>query len=217
MGIIVAIWFFNLFVSILNAVGCGKSWNETKYMGGFLHFMNWMGAIMAACGFTWCNMVVLAVIGANIPMEQDDGTTQMLLSGESLQAFCELGYMVIIGPILGSGLAITIHSWKMFWERRTLGNGAVAAWDTFAQVYNTANAVQAVPGMVSHLGSFFKGDDKKGVLLIGLVAVAVLGGVLTTWWIISSVAVASAQDKFLTHSQLVPAQPATTSRRRTSR
>jgi hypothetical protein len=188
VGIIV-VWFVNLAISALNAWGCGKSWNETRYVGGFAHFMNWMGAIMAACGFTWCNMVLLAVVGAHVPIEQDDGTTQMLLSGETLQAFCELGYLVIIGPILGSGLAITVHSWAVAWRSRRLGDGLTAGWNTFAQVYNTVSALENVPSFASHLGSFFKGDgDKKGAIVIALVAIAVLGGVLTTWWIITATA-----------------------------
>src|SRR5688500_19806814 len=107
---ILLLWFLNLVISGFNAVGCGLTWNETKHVGGWQHFMNWMGAIMAACGFTWCYMVVFGIIGTHVPMtDEETGETTMLLSGESLQAFFELGYMIIILPILGSGLSITIN------------------------------------------------------------------------------------------------------------
>lgn len=190
-------WFLNFLISGLNAWGCGKSWNETKNAGGFSHFMNWMGAIMAACGFTWCYMVILGFVCSSIPIEQEDGTHEMLLSGEALQAFCELGYIVIIGPILGSGLAITVHSWVIAWRRRSFGDMAVAGWNTYAQASNTLSAVSNVPSFSSHLSSFFKGDgDKRGVIVIALVAIAAFGGILTTWWIISATAASTARSAY---------------------
>lgn len=51
---VVLIWFLNVVLSAVNAWGCGKSWTETKHAGGLAHFMNWMGAVMSASGFTWC-------------------------------------------------------------------------------------------------------------------------------------------------------------------
>lgn len=197
MGFLFVLWFVNFGISILNAWGCGKSWNETRYMGGIPHFMNWMGAIMASCGFTWCYMVLLGLVCSVIPVQQDDGTTVMLLDAESLQAFFELGYLVIIGPVLGSGLAITIHSWAVFWRRRTLGNGLVAGWNTAADIYNMASAARNIPSATSHLGSFFKGDDKKGVLVIALVVVAALSGVLTAYFIITTTARSTALHRSL--------------------
>jgi len=197
MGFIVLVFILNLAISALNAWGCGKSWNETKHLGGFAHFMNWMGAIMAACGFTWCNMVILALIGANWPVEQDDGTTAMLLDPESLQAFCELGYLVIIGPVIGSGIAITVHSWMVWYRTRSLRDGAVAGWNTFADIYNISNAVSNVPSFTSHLGAFFKGDDSKNKIVLALVALAVFGGILTTYAIITTTAASTAASRAL--------------------
>jgi hypothetical protein len=72
-----------------------------------------------------------------------------------------------------------------------VGGGLVAGWNTFAQVHNTYRAVQAIPGVFSRLGDFFggkssSGGDGKNKLVIILVAVAVLGGILTTYGIVQA-------------------------------
>lgn len=183
------IWILNFAISWLNAWGCGKTWNETKHNGGIPHFMNWMGAIMSASGFTWCYMVIAAFAGSVIPFEQDDGTSAPLLTAVQVQAFCDLGYLMIIVPIIGSGLAITIHSWGVFYRRRSLGDGAVAGWNTFAQIYNIASAFQHVPQASKGVLGFFGDSDEKGKGLVLLLAVlAVAGGILTTSMIIRGTA-----------------------------
>lgn len=197
---IIGLWLLNFVISIFNAWGCGKSWNETKAAGGVVHAMNWMGAIMSAAGFTWCYTIIMGFVATMIPIEQDDGTTAMLLQPESLAALLDLGYLVVIFPILGSGLAITCQSWYQFAKRRTLRSGGVAGYNTFAQVYNTYNAVSYVPEAFDNVGSFFKGSDSKngqGLLVLILVAVALFGGVLTTYFILTRTAEATLRDRAL--------------------
>ena len=126
-----------------------------------------------------------------------------LLSGEALQAFYDLGYLVIIFPVLGSGLAITIHSWRSLARRRSegkagFGDYAVTGWNTYAQVHNTYRALQEIPGVLDRLGDFFgstgssSGSSSKdskgmvGVLVVVMVILAVLSGILTTYSIIQS-------------------------------
>jgi len=192
---IFVIFIINLFISIANAWGVGRTWDSTKAKGGLAHFMTWMGATMAACGFTWCYLVIIGFVATQIPWTTGEGAeavTAPLLSGESLQAFYDLGYLAIIFPVLGSGLAITISSWRAFARRRTVGGGLVAGWNTFAQVHNVYHAVQALPGVFERLGGFFGGKsssssgDAKNKIVLVLVAIAVLGGVLTTYGIIQA-------------------------------
>jgi hypothetical protein len=192
------LFILNLGISWLNAWGCGKTWNETKSVGGFPHFMNWMGAIMAAVGFTWCYLVVIGLIGPHIPIEQDDGTTEMLMTMEMQKAFFDLGYIAIIIPCIGSGLAITVHSWGVFWRRRTFADGAVAGYNTFAEVHNIYSAVRHLPGAIDNVGDFFRSDDSsdgKGTIVLILAAVAILGGVLTTYFIIKNTAKSTALSR----------------------
>lgn len=198
MGVLL-IWILNFAISWFNAWACGKSWNESKHVGGFAHFMNWMGAIMSAAGFTWCYVILGAELASTIPIEQDDGTSAPLLSAAATTALLQLGYMVVIFPILGSGLAIMLQAWAVFWRRRTLANGAVAAYDTFAMAYNISSAVQYVPEASSGLSSFFGKDsdsEDSGKLIVLLLAVmALVGGILTTRWILLNSARASRNNK----------------------
>lgn len=153
--------------------------------------MNWMGAVMSASGFTWCYLLVIGLLGSVIPVggDADAGIEAApLVTPEMLDAFYSLGYLVIIFPILGSGLAIMIASWRQFARSRSVGDGLVTGWNTFAQVHNTISAMNAVPDALDGVGSFFKGsDDSKGAIVILLVALAVAGGALTTMFIIRSV------------------------------
>lgn len=202
--LVALVWVINFGISWLNAWGCGSSWDATKAKGGLAHFMNWMGAIMSASGFTWCYLVVLGCLGAVLPQawlitpEEGQVVTGYMLEGEALKAFCDLGYLVIIFPILGSGLAITTHTW---WEiakgrRARTGDYLVAGWNTAAQVHNTYQALSAIPDAGAGVLDFFwgsggtagKSKDRGGaqLLVVALVLAALLAGVGTTYTILQS-------------------------------
>lgn len=189
------IWILNFAISWFNAWGCGKTWNETKAASGWPHFMNWCGAIMSASGFTWCYLVIAGLVGANWPVEADDGTMTTYLEPEALMAFAQLGYLMVIVPILGSGLAIMIHSWGVFWREKNFGSGAVAGWNTFANVYNMYNAVKHVPDAASGVGAFFKGDSDAKTKVLVLAALSAVAGIATTYLILTRTARATALER----------------------
>lgn len=161
---------------------------------------------MSASGFTWCYLLVVGLVGSVLPMSLIESAKEgappvegMIFDPATLQAFFDLGYVVIIFPILGSGLAITVQAWRSLARRRmekTAGvmDYVVVGWDTFAQVHNTISAMRALPGTFDRLGGFFgsgsksSGDSKdKGVLLVVVaVALAALGGILTTYSILQA-------------------------------
>ena len=194
------IFALNFVISWFNAWACGTTWDSTKIKGGAAHFMNWMGAIMSASGFTWCYLVIIGLLGSITPAawvmspEEGEVITGMLLDPASLQAFYQLGYLIIIFPILGSGLAITVQTWRHMARRRAAGTAgagdyAITGWNTFAQVHNMYSAVRNVPSAFEGVGSFFGGSDSKdgkGTIVIVLVILAVLGGILTTFSIIQA-------------------------------
>ncbi len=181
---IVLMWILNFAISWANAWGCGKTWNETKHSGGVPHFMNWMGAVMSACGFTWCYMVVLSALGSVIPVTDDAGVTHALIPASVNDAFTSMVYLAVIIPVIGSGIAITVHAWGVAYRERSFGSAAVAAYDTWAQVYNMRGAMRFVPEASGSLKSFFSSDsddsDGKGWLVFALAAACLFGGVLTT-------------------------------------
>ena len=189
------IWLFyilNLAISAFNAWSVGKSWVEAKAAGGMARLMSWSGAIMSACGFTWCYMVLVAQVGVRIPGHYH-------LPEPWANGIMQLGYLVIILPIIGSGMAITVQSWMVFWRQRTFANGATMAWNTFAGVSNIYSAMRGIPEALSGLGQLFRGGsraekDEGGnrnlvfLVVVGAVILCLAGGILTTTVIVRSVA-----------------------------
>lgn len=173
---------WNFGISWLNAWSVGKMWVETKAEGGFSYFVTWCATVMSACGFTWCYTIVLAFIAGSVPYHGHP-----LLAAKYVNGAMELGYLVIILPILGSGLGITISSWRDFKRNKSLLNGGVAGYNTFAQLYNTYEAVKVIPGIFKDLGTLFDSDDRdsKG-WMIAIVIFAIVGGCLTTFGIVRS-------------------------------
>ncbi len=183
---LLVIW--NLFVSWYNAWSAGRSWAEAKASGGMAYFMNWCVAVMSASGFTWCYLVIFCAIGGAIPGKYH-------LPDRYANAIFALGYLMIIIPVIGSGLAITIQSWTYFWKERTWRNGAVTGYNTIAQIYNTYEAVHAIPeclGLLKNVWDTEDSDDAgKQLLFALLVTVAILcliGGIVTTTVIIRTTA-----------------------------
>lgn len=174
------IFILNFGISWLNAWGVGKSWEESKDKGGFTHFVTWCAVIMSASGFTWCYLFVLASLAGSLHYHG-----HVLLPARYVQGMMELGYLVIIGPVIGSGIGITISSWRDFKREKSLLHGGVAAYNTYAQIHNTVEAIRVIPGIVGDLGNLFKSDDDEKdslalMLMIALVLLAVFGGAMTT-------------------------------------
>jgi hypothetical protein len=186
MWLVVLVWILNLGISIWNAYAVGKAWVETKHHGGWPRFMAWMGAIMSASGFTWCYVLLLAFVAYKVEW----------LTGNEIEAFISLGYILLIPGILFSGLMITVDSWARAYRERTLASFGTAAYNTFAQIHNTYNAISGIGQAYRGLVGFFEDSgsrrDSKGnsgaVLVVLLVLLALLAGILTTAAIIRRVA-----------------------------
>jgi hypothetical protein len=190
----------NFVISIFNAWSVGRSWIETKAVGGFARFMSWMGATMAAVGFSWSYLVIIAFAAG------PDGFKK--LPANAVEALFSLGYLIIIGPCIGSGIAITVDSWAYFWRRRTFGSGALATYNTFADVYNIYNAARYAPSMWDKVVDLLfpkkrSSSDSSNVagLVVLLALAAVAGGILTTAAIIRTVAERTAADRRLRYAQ----------------
>ena len=202
---IAALVVLNFVISIFNAWSVGRSWVETRVAGGFVRFMAWMGAVMSACGFSWCYLVIIA----------SAATAAHRLPPAYIGAMLSLGYLVIIGPLLGSGVAITIESWAIFWRRRSLGSAAVAGYNTFADIYNFYEAAHYVPTAWdtvkdlllpkkrSSSSSSSSSDGEGGGfawLAILLAAAAVFGGVITAAAIIRTTSERTARARLFRYS-----------------
>lgn len=187
MGIaIVFLVFFNFAVSWWNAYAAGRIWVEAKFAGGWPRFMAWCAAVMSACGFSWCILIMLAVLGHGISPEY--------VNAKAMNAAFQLGYILLIPFILVSGWAITFDSWAQAWRERSLLNMGVAGYNTFASVYNTYNAIKDIPKCFEGLSDFFNSkdsEDNKGagaIFVIGLVLISLSAGALLTTVIIKRTA-----------------------------
>lgn len=196
----------NLLISVFNAWSVGRSWVETKVVGGLPRFMAWMGATMASVGFSWSYLVIIAFFAGPGGFKK--------LPANYVEAMFSLGYLIIILPCIGSGLAITVDSWAYFWRRRTFGSGALATYNTFADVYNIYSAARYVPSAWDNVrdllfpkkrsSSSSSSDNAAASLAITLALMAVFAGVLTAAAIIRSVAEHTAADRRLRYASADP-------------
>lgn len=179
LGLIV-IWVLNFGISWWNAYACGNIWLETKEIGGWQRLITWCGAIMSAIGFSWCILIVLALISKAVLPEI--GTKVMMLS--------IYGGYIIIGPAaVLSGLFIWIDSLVEAWRRRDFPSIAVAGWNTYAQISNTVSLFDGLDTAFKGIGNIISDsdDDVKGkiiMLAVILIAISLGMGVLLTRYII---------------------------------
>ena len=130
-GFVILIWLLNFGLSIWNAYAVGLAWVETKHSGGWPRVTAWAGAVMSASGFSWCYLLILTYAAYGLDW-LDWGHVEVAL---------KMGYVVLIPGILIAGMIITLDSWARTYRQRTLANIGSAAWNTYAQIHNTFNAI----------------------------------------------------------------------------
>ena len=181
MLLLIGVMILNLVISFLNARNVGRVWAESKAVGGWVRVLTWCGAIQSAVGFTFVYAIVIAYIAVSTGY----------LPPQMLNVLMSLVYLLIIIPAIGSGILITIQSWINFARDKSLMNLGMAGWNTFAQAYNTYNAIQsfgpALDTVQEGLGGLFDDDgdsDNSSLRVILLAAIVLLAGVMTTTVII---------------------------------
>ena len=181
MAMLIGVMILNLVISFLNARNVGRIWAETKAVGGWIRLLAWCGAIQSAVGFTFVYAIVVSYIAVSTGY----------LPASMLGLLSSLIYLMLIVPAIGSGIIITIQSWINFAREKSLMNLGVAGWNTFAQAYNTYNAIQsfgpALDTVQEGLGGLFDGDgdsDNSTMRVLLLAAIILLAGVMTTTVII---------------------------------
>lgn len=180
------VWVLNFAISVWNAYAVGKVWVEARVAGGWHRFMCWVGAVMSACGFTWCYLIFLALTAHRFGW----------LTEDQVQVALDLGHVLLLPFILFGGYAITLDSWAQAFRRGGVLNYGLAAWNTYATLHNTFSAWRNLGGAFSSLGNFLnsrrrdrdRGGDGGPVVVLLLVAFALLAGVLTTAVIVRRVA-----------------------------
>lgn len=178
-------WIFvlmvvNFGISFWNAYACGAYLTESRIMGTWTRIVIWSGLVMSACGFTWVYLVIYDLIAVSAG----------LITQEEGKILFQLGYLMIIVPILGSGFSIWAHSVVTAYRTRKFGDVAVAGWNSYAQFSNTYNAARHAPDALRNVMDFFSGggrsssrsssNDKGGAAIILLAILALAAGIITT-------------------------------------
>ncbi len=174
--VLILVVALNFGISWFNAWWVGRSWADSKVIGGRTRVLAWCGGTMSACGFTWCYLVILAMLAVAtgfLPMKY-------------IRLSLDIGYVVIVLPVLGSGLAIWLDSVTTAWRRRDAMSVGVAGWNTFAMAQNTHDSATTLPEVFKSIGDTLSGgddDDAEEKLVrvaLFLVVIALGGGVFTT-------------------------------------
>ena len=179
-GLMILILVINVGISFFNAYVCGRSWEESKAVGGILWLVVWCTAIQSALGFSSVVLLFLIYLAHDyVPAYFTDVYFKGALN---------LWHLTIIFPIIGAGLSVTIESWVAVYRDASLLKLSNAAWNTFAQVRNTASAIENMGGALSSARDPFKftsdteddGKDAGLAILLTLVSLALLGGSVIT-------------------------------------
>ena len=193
MLLILFLLIWNFGISWLNCWFVGKTWAESKAAGGWARLVVWAAAVMGTCGFAWCNLLIVGFLFSDhvglLP-------AKYILHDKQLELLWNMGYVLIIFPILGSGLAIWADSIKQAYKNRDGLSIGVAGYNTFAMAHNTYEAAKFLPTAFEKIGKSLEDSDNKGLMLTIYAALAVSfgGAIALAYFIIHTTAVKVAQN-----------------------
>lgn len=150
----------NFVISWANAWAAGTTWYEADR--GWPWLVKWSTAIMSAVGFTWCFLQIVVRVGWSTEL-----LPQKVATGS-----IALGYVIILVPLLLTGMVITIEAIRQAWRTRRPSAVVVATYDFVAMTHNTYEAIHVLPEVLHSLGDFV-GDSWDDEELFGII-----GGVL---------------------------------------
>ena len=180
------IWCLNLGISIWNAYVTGKVWVEAKHARGLHRFMAWMGYLMASMGFSWEILVLVGILLQSLGKITPDQATLLF----------QAGYVLLVPGFLFSGYAIMFQSWANAYRNHSVVNMGVAAYNTYANIHNTFNAIDNFPkAFGSVLKSFTGGSGKSKAngLILFVAVLCVLSGFIVAALIVHCVAASDTQ------------------------
>lgn len=175
MFIFIGLWLFCFGISFFNAVAFGLAWTESQIIGGWQKITNYAAAIMSMAGFSWCYLSLLAIACGYWG----------ILSEAEIELMLNLGYLIWILPVIGSGIAITIDSWAYTLKNKSLLNFGVSSYNTFATSYNILHGLNTIPEafsniMLSMVSGGDSDDNNKGLIVLAIVIFVAIAGILTT-------------------------------------
>ena len=173
----------NFGISWSNAKAVGRYWSESKVMGKSFRIYVIVGYIMSIAGFTMVYGYILLLVSPII-LELLEMSPETILSVQQLSS--DLIYLLCVITIFPIGFYVWFMSVKNFFEKKTLGNGLVAGYNTFAQLHNTMNVARNAPSAFGRVvKTLFGGNSKKKdntviiLCAILILILAIFGGYFT--------------------------------------
>ena len=167
-------------ISWFNARNVGRIWSEVKHIKGVGRVVVVSGYIMAIAGFTMV-YTVLAIIIVSYAAPAFGYLDQAQVA-TLLGLVSDLSYVLIVLAIIPTGIIIWVNSLIAFWKRKSLMNGGIAAWNTFATVRNVISASRNLPSALGRIGDTLRrqrGNSAIVILAVVIVLFAILGGYFT--------------------------------------
>ena len=161
----------NSLISFANAYGAGAMLKQTNRLGGWPKVVNWASLVMAGSGWTWVTLTIITLIASAF----------QLLEPALLAAMFNVGFLFLIIPLVGSGFVLWAHSLIRFYKRRDLASGAVAGWNTFAQINNMVRIFQVLPELLESLVKVV--THKDAIKITGPIILSFGSGILITYGI----------------------------------
>lgn len=186
IAVLMGIILLNVGISIWNCHACGKAWKDVHAIGSwFDKLLIWSGVIQSAIGFSLPLLLGLTWVTTGVMANLKE---PMLTPAEVTQIWeyvSSLWYVIIILPVLGTGLTITMYSIAHAMHARDFASMAIAGYNVVATANNVMHAVHDIGGALGNVGELFQdaltdsGGDAKGkiaLIVILLVALSIIGG-----------------------------------------
>jgi hypothetical protein len=146
-------------------------------MDGLLHGID---------GFSWDILVLVVILLHSLGKITPDQATLLF----------QAGYVLLVPGFLFSGYAIMFQSWANAYRNHSVVNMGVAAYNTYANIHNTFNAIDNFP---KAFGSVFEpftrgsGKSKANGLILFVAVLCVLSGFIIAALIVHRVAASDTQ------------------------
>lgn len=177
--VVTTIW--NVLISFWNARVVGLAWGDRSAdYGGFMRVVLWCALVQSAIGFSMPVLMLEAVIFR----------ATGVLTDAALRNMFSLWYLMVIVPLLGTGLVIWAHSLVQAYRSRSWGDMAVAGYNTAAMASNVYDASSGIGSALKGFTDFSSDDERDNggmlVMIVAiLVAVSLAAGCLITWLVVS--------------------------------
>lgn len=170
---VAGVWILNFLILLWDLYAVGTTWTEAKHAGGWMKFVVcYVGTIILVFGWSWQIIIVESLASYSFGWLNLFETEGLLYAG----------YLIVLPAILFSSYALMFDSWARTYREHSFTNLGVAAWNSYATIHNTYNAVRTVPEAIGKVMSLIleSNSGRKLALIVFLLLLALAGGTIIT-------------------------------------